>query len=78
MDLNPFRALHRLERNRALVRDEVGKLRQRHADGAYAAVLEKLGRRDLTSHYAAILRGAERALRPRKPSLIDRLRPPRA
>jgi hypothetical protein len=73
MDLNPIRSLRRRERHRALVREEVYKLQQRFPESAHAAVLEKLARADLTSHYSGILRDVERALRPEKPGVLERI-----
>ena len=73
MDLNPARVMRRRERRRVLVREEVYRFQQRFADRAHAAVLEKLRRDDLTSHYLGILRGVERALRPHPPGLLERL-----
>jgi len=73
MELNPIRSMRRRERHRVMVREEIFRFQQRFADGAHAAVLEKLGRDDLTSYYLGILRDVERALRPQKPGVLARL-----
>ncbi len=73
MDFNPVRLRRRRERHRAMVREEVLRFQQRFADRAHAAVLEKLARDDLTSYYLAILRDVERALRPQRPGVLERL-----
>ncbi len=73
MELNPIRSMRRRERHRVMVREEIFRFQQRFADRAHAAVLEKLGRDDLTSYYLGILRDVERALRPHKPGVLERL-----
>ena len=73
MDLNVPRVMRRRDRHRAMVREEIFRFQQRFADGAHAAVLEKLARDDLTSYYVGILRDVERALRPHRPGMLERL-----
>ena len=73
MEFNPIRSMRRRERHRVMVREEIYRFQQRFADQAHAAVLEKLGRGDLTSYYLGILRDVERALRPQKPGVLERL-----
>ena len=73
MNLNPYRLMRRRERHRAVVRDEVFRYQQRFAGGAHAAVLEQLDRNDLTSYYLGVLRDVERALRPRRLGMVERL-----
>jgi len=73
MEFNPIRTLRRRERHQVMVREEIHRFQQRFADRAHAAVLEKLGRDDLTSYYLGILRDVERALRPQRPGMLERL-----
>jgi len=73
MDFNPLRSIRRRERHRIAVREEIHRFQQRFEDRAHAAVLQKLGRDDLTSYYLAVLRDVERALRPTPPGVLERL-----
>ena len=73
MEFNLVRSLQRRERHRVVVREEVYRFQQRFQGGGHAAVLEKLGRDDLTSYYLGILRDVERELRPQKPGVLERL-----
>ena len=73
MEIIPIRALRRRERRRVVVREEIYRFQQRHADCAHAAGLEKLGRDDLASYYQAILRDVKRALRPTRSGMLERL-----
>ncbi len=65
MDLNPVRYLRFKQARRLRVRDEVDFFRRRHPDDPHGAVVAKLKRGDLSSHYRSLLVEAERILRPR-------------
>ena len=56
----------------ARVRDEIDWVKKMHGDQAHSYVLQKLERRELTSHYRAIMQEVERALRPGAPHQAKR------
>jgi hypothetical protein len=69
MTLDPIRLIRRRRRLHRAIEEEVFHLRRVHGEGAHAAALEKLGRRDLTSWGRRIVAGAakETAASPRHP-----------
>jgi len=62
MLLNPFKLIHRHERLRQAVQEEVWILRRIHGDAAHAAALEKLQRSDLTRWGRKVVKGAAKEL----------------